>query len=423
MDNNQMPTPAGMPQDNGMGMPQPMPQPMPQQQMPMPAAQPPKKSHAGIIIIIVLLVLIAAGAVACVFLLGGKKEEKKEDNTSTQEEKKDEPTEPADGLSEQAKARNELRNNDIERFTRAAQDYQTNNSGKTPFGTKYNKTTMGLFVSRYIDSDMDSSGAEEGKPFKCKSDRTCVQFKDVSGKYYAWTVDVAESGKKDAAIKYSIEDGLDYTIHVYVKATCGDTRGTYTTGTGERQYALFYFEEGGIIICADNSTNGLKIYGDEEPIPQDSSEKSVTKRDVVRFDMVLKMMTAITDYQTNNNGKTPFGTTSAIATDYSNFVKRYIESEVETAKFGTSTCASGKKCLHFVDADGTIINIKAYKQSDINKVLSSVASAGKVDHTMYVAVKGACSSNKQSSTAASGDRTIAVFYMSESRKLLCYDNH
>ena len=307
MDNNQMPTPAGMPQDNGMGMPQPMPQPMPQQQMPMPAVQPPKKSRAGIIVIIVLVLLIVAGAIVCVLLLNGdKKEDKKNDNTSAQEEKKDEPEKPAGGLSDQEKARNAQRENDLKRIIVAAQSYQTNNSGRTPFGTKYNKTTMGQFVARYIDVDIDSSGVEEGKPFKCKSDRTCVQFKDVSGNFFAWTVDVAESGKKDAAIKYSNDDGLDYTIHVYVKALCGESRGTYTTGSGERQYAMFYFEEGGIIACADNS-EGLKSYGDEEPIPQDSSSKSTAQRDVVRANTISTILTAVNDYQTNNNGKTPFG--------------------------------------------------------------------------------------------------------------------
>ena len=427
MENNQMPTPTGTPQYNSTNIPpqnmaMPVGQP-PMQQAPMPAPAP-KKSHAGIIIVIVLVLLVIVGAVVCVLLLNGNKEDKKEDtNAKIQDEKKEEEEQPTGGLDEQAKARNAVREIDLERIIRAASDYMTNNNGKTPFGTKYDKKTMGLFVTRYIDSDIDSEGVEESKPFKCKSDRACMQFADVSGKNYAWTVDVAASGKKDEAIKYTADNGLDYTLHVYVKAICGDTRGTYTTGSGERQFAIFYIEEGGIVACVDSASNKLKVYGDEEPIPQDGSAKSVAKRNMLRANGLSSMLTAVNDYQANNNGKTPFGTSSAIATDYTKFVVRYVDSGVAEAKFGQSSCASGKKCVDFTDPDGTIISLKAYKQADINSVLSKVISNGVVDHTIYVAVKAACSSDSKSSVAGSGDRQIAMFYMGENKTMYCNDNH
>lgn len=425
MDNSQMPAPAETPQYNQANMPpQNMTAPMGPTPMPTPAPAP-KKSHAGIIIIAIIAVLVViGGVVACVLLLGDKKEDKKEETPAKiQEEKKDEEAPVTSGLDERTKARNELRELDIVRFVKAANDYMTNNNGKTPFGAKYDKKTMGLFVARYIDSDIDKEGVEEGKPFKCKSDRSCVQFVDVSGKFYAWTVDVAASGKKNEAIKYTADDGLDYTMHVYVNATCGDERGTYTTGNGNRQFAIFYIEEGGIVACADNATNKLKIYGDEEPIPQDSSAKSVARRNVLRFDMTISMMTAMNDYQTNNNGKTPFGTSSAIATDYTKFVARYVDGDVAEAKFGKSSCAAGKKCLDFTDPDGTIVNIKAYKQSEANKVLEKALSAGKVDHTLYVVVNARCSKDNKSSVAGTGDRQVAMFYMGENKEIYCSDNH
>ena len=93
------------------------------------------------------------------------------------------------------------------------------------------------------------------------------------------------------------------------------------------------------------------------------------------------------------------------------------------AKFGKSSCATGKKCLDFTDPDGTIVNIKAYKQSEANKVLEKALSAGKVDHTLYAVVNARCSKDNKSSVAGTGDRQVAMFYMGENKEIYCSDNH
>ena len=84
-------------------------------------------NYAGIIIVIVLVLLVIVGAVVCVLLLNGNKEDKKEDtNAKIQDEKKEEEEQPTGGLDEQAKARNAVREIDLERIIRAAGDYMTN---------------------------------------------------------------------------------------------------------------------------------------------------------------------------------------------------------------------------------------------------------------------------------------------------------
>ncbi len=154
----------------------------------------------------------------------------------------------------QRSQRNTQREDDIARFLTAVNDYQTNNSGKTPFGTAYDKTKIGQFVNRYIDESIDKTGVNAGSSMACASGKDCAQFRDPDGTIYGWTVDVAAANKTDEPIKsdYGKDNKVDHMVHVYVNAGCGSTEGTYTTGTGDRQIAMYYVEEGGAIICNDN---------------------------------------------------------------------------------------------------------------------------------------------------------------------------
>ena len=146
--------------------------------------------------------------------------------------------------------RNTQREDDVARLLTAINDYQTNNNGKTPFGSGYyDKTTITNFVVRYIDADIDRDGVAEGKSFVCKKS-SCPQFTDPDGTVYGFTVDLAKSGKRNEKIAYS--GNVDHLFHVYVTAGCGEDSDTYTTGTGNRQIAVFYIEEGGDIVCNDN---------------------------------------------------------------------------------------------------------------------------------------------------------------------------
>ena len=386
-----------------------------------PVANPPEKSKAGLIIMFFVILLVVSGAIAAVFLLNNNADDKKKDGETAQEEKKDEEEEETVQLSERQLARNAIRENTIVLVATAARDYQMNNKGKTPFGSAYDKATIGKFVSRYIDDGIDPSGVDEGKLMVCKNGEHCSIFEDASMNTMGWTIDKAEENKKNQPIKYSNAGALDYLIHVYVGAQCGDNRGTYSYYAGDRHFALFYLEEGNRFICADNTDPGLKIYGDEPKIPQGNDELSKSKRRTARWDLLMTALSAANDYQTNNNGKTPFGTNSAIVSDYTKFVQRYIEPDVSVAKFGETTCSEGKKCQKFVDPDGTVASFKVYKQSEINQVLAKVETANKVDHVIYVGVGTKCSSDNKSTVPASSDRVIALFYVDETT-MLCSDN-
>lgn len=137
------------------------------------------------------------------------------------------------------------RQDDLGLFVEAVNDYQTNNSGRTPFDDgSVNKN----FVKRYIDPDVEwSARASVGNEVS-----SCGKsFKDPDGKCYQMVVDgMAE----DNVVNKSIDMGdFDHTIHVYQKARCGSKEGTYTAGTGRRQIAMFYANEDGTIICQDNN--------------------------------------------------------------------------------------------------------------------------------------------------------------------------
>ena len=122
----------------------------------------------------------------------------------------------------QRSQRNTQREDDISRFLTAISDYQTNNSGKTPFQNK----DEGGFTKRYIDDKctVDASDARKVTASSCDA-----QFTDPDGTQY-----------------------VDHKIYVYQAAGCGATEGSVEYYAGARNVALLYVEEGGAVICNDN---------------------------------------------------------------------------------------------------------------------------------------------------------------------------
>ncbi|MBP5634580.1 type II secretion system protein [Candidatus Saccharibacteria bacterium] len=153
----------------------------------------------------------------------------------------------------QRSQRNTQREDDISRFLTAANDYQTNNSGKTPFvGTATTNFVAGVhknFVSRYIDKNC-TAGTTAGTYTGCES-----EFTDPDGTIYR--MQALMSGAKDGVFGESVEFGegennkANHTVQAVVNATCGDEN-TAIAGTGTRQYALFYMLEGNSVTCNDN---------------------------------------------------------------------------------------------------------------------------------------------------------------------------
>ena len=153
----------------------------------------------------------------------------------------------------QRSQRNTQREDDLSRFLTAANDYQTNNNGKTPFG-KTSSANGGIdsnFVKRYIDDKCKPAGS--GKYTECAG-----QFTDPDGTIYGmkWVSKLGTSSKNVQIAKQdsaATEIGWPnaHMVTVYTNATCGD-EGKADHGSGERQYAMFYVLEGGSISCNDN---------------------------------------------------------------------------------------------------------------------------------------------------------------------------
>ena len=140
----------------------------------------------------------------------------------------------------QRSQRNTQREDDLARVLTAVNDYQTNNSGKTPFE---DNNVNPNFLKRYVDEE---TVYDATKPITTCGD----QFKDPDGECYQ--IKWKGSGQKGEVNKETGLTAFDHTFYVYTNAGCGDLEGTYNVGTGKRQVAIFFVEEGGAVACNDN---------------------------------------------------------------------------------------------------------------------------------------------------------------------------
>jgi prepilin-type N-terminal cleavage/methylation domain-containing protein len=179
----------------------------------------------------------------------------------------------------QRSQRNTQREDDLSRVLTAANDYQTNNNGKSPWDDGKGKTDK-RFVKRYIDSTCDYPTQGDGYQYTC----TGNQFRDPDGEPYSMMA--SGSLNKTTALanfraaeynangtikndkyfelrKASVttsggvsttnynDPTFDHTFYAVTYATCGD-EGKVVKGTGNRQYAVMYVLEGNAISCNDN---------------------------------------------------------------------------------------------------------------------------------------------------------------------------
>ena len=146
----------------------------------------------------------------------------------------------------QRSQRNTQREDDLSRVLTAVNDYQTNNSGKTPFE---DGGVNARFIERYVDPGGTTwnVNAESGEEVTACGD----QFKDPDGECYQIINEgAAQPGDQNKDVTFELD--FDHTFHVYTNAGCGTNEGTFNAGTGKRQVAIFFVEEGGAIACNDN---------------------------------------------------------------------------------------------------------------------------------------------------------------------------
>ena len=156
----------------------------------------------------------------------------------------------------QRSQRNTQREDDLSRILTAANDYQTNNNGKSPWDKG---PTDSKFVQRYVDETCNT-GVTDGTQYTCDGD----QFRDPDGENYAikghGTLNGTVNGFNQVQVEgqgtgsYELGDDsskFDHVFRAVTYASCGD-EGVAVKGTGNRQYAVFYVLEGGAISCNDN---------------------------------------------------------------------------------------------------------------------------------------------------------------------------
>ena len=150
----------------------------------------------------------------------------------------------------QRSQRNTQREDDLSRILTAANDYQTNNNGKSPWEAGSTNTN---FVKRYVDETCNT-GVSDGTQYTCSGD----QFRDPDGENYAMVGEGTMGKSSVAGVKtltsYSLTDDFKtnaHKFHAVTYASCGD-EGEAVKGTGNRQYAVFYVLEGGAVSCNDN---------------------------------------------------------------------------------------------------------------------------------------------------------------------------
>lgn len=156
--------------------------------------------------------------------------------------------------------RNTQREDDMARVISAVNDFQTNNNGKTPFNiSPMTTTTLSNFVTRYLDSECTGTQSNAS----ITNFTSCgAQFLDPDGQPYQIKY-VGEVGtgsdkiKADTITSYLKKDTnstaatFDHVFYGFTNAGCGD-EGVVVAGTGVRQVAIFFVEEGGAIACNDN---------------------------------------------------------------------------------------------------------------------------------------------------------------------------
>ncbi|MCL1839845.1 type II secretion system GspH family protein [Candidatus Saccharibacteria bacterium] len=150
--------------------------------------------------------------------------------------------------------RNTQREDDMSRFLTAVTDFQSNNSGRTPFGDRATNvqppTLDGNFVTRYIDRACAQAGMGV--------DGTCDaalgsgdQFTDPDGTVYSFRPGVINVANDPITVTFPNND-LDHMVYVVVGYVCGANEGTVRQGSGTRQISLHMVLEGGAITCNDN---------------------------------------------------------------------------------------------------------------------------------------------------------------------------
>jgi hypothetical protein len=134
--------------------------------------------------------------------------------------------------------------------------------------------------------------------------------------------------------------------------------------------------------------------------------------DIQRKMDLARILTAITDFQTNNSGLLPFGDQATINV----LVNRYIDSTCTGSSDGIFTCTGDQ----FRDPDGTVYSFRPVT------VIDGVAgiNSATINHAIYYAVGYMCGivEGFGATIAGSNDRQVALFMVQNGGYVTCMSN-
>ncbi|MCR4753439.1 MAG: type II secretion system GspH family protein [Candidatus Saccharibacteria bacterium] len=139
-----------------------------------------------------------------------------------------------------------------------------------------------------------------------------------------------------------------------------------------------------------------------------------SQRNTQREDDLARIVTAVNNYQSNNQGKVPFnsGTTAA---DLAKFVNRYVDS---TCALDGTAIKCDANSNEFRDPQGDTYKIeskgKAKNGTDVSDSMK--------EKTFYGYYNATCG-DEGIVKAGTGDRDVAIFMKLEGGAIACNDNH
>lgn len=136
----------------------------------------------------------------------------------------------------QRQQRDSRRRDDILSFLETVKKYQTNNRGALPNGG-------GTVIS-------GGTGTDNGNTWQdFYNDYLGDSFVDPNGTEYTLVINECTSAK-DASCEDLTLDSMDYKLHIYTKAICGNSE-TVVGASNPRNIAVIYRMEGSGTYCAN----------------------------------------------------------------------------------------------------------------------------------------------------------------------------
>ncbi len=160
------------------------------------------------------------------------------------------------------------------------------------------------------------------------------------------------------------------------------------------------------------------------------------QRNTRRRQDMARIMSAITDYQTNNNNNPPVTLTDdGKATLDVSFPSKYVEPNLKSTNSNTPgsgnigrliysfECQDDKTCDHFMDPDGEIYKVAASGAGYSTHGEVQEAYTTNFDHVVYIIAGAKCGGSNEGGVINTNNKSeVVVRYVLEGGSVYCNDN-